>query len=607
MGEADFSDEEKLAVREHPGVWFDSFGFVSDREKTLRKADPSNSIQRELFKIYAWCQDNKVPCNIIGLKSRKEGLSTGATALAYHHLCEHTAEAVVIGTDHETSDTLTNMVRRYAEHDQFPWGTKLSWKESENRGTWTHGSELKRDTAIDPKAGRSSTVQVLIATEVAHWPSSGVRSADETMLSILNSMPDIANLLRVVDSTANGASGWFYDTYTDAVTFEERKAGKLGNGWIKVFEPWHANPLRSSVITDPQRREIASTLTEREKAGASLYGWNEGQIQWRRETLKTKCGNDEAKFDQEYPESEQVAFLTSGSPRFNVAIVAEMLRTAEDSWKCMERGEKGHGQLGHLRKSGTGIHFMATPEDSWLWMIEPPTRGRSYILPCDPMTGEQSIGAKVRDRHAPCIIRGPYADEFGQVHVPEVVAVLHDAEGCRWEMDVLADRMAILHEWYGACMVVPEVNKAMDLIPLLRARNVAPLYHRPMKPDASNPSQKQKAVGFYTSESTRNLWVNALAEAIRENAIECLYPQAIRDWQTFIVTESGRAEAAPKKFDDWCASVGIGLLTLPSATLYSRIPNTPSNQPTRVNRQAVTTAMSRFGACGLFAAMCLLQ
>lgn len=955
-------DEEILACREHPGVWFDGFAFVEDRAKTLRKADPANAIQRELFKIYAWCQDNGVPCNIIGLKSRKEGLSTGATALAYHHLSEHTAEAVCIGTDNETSDTLMKMVRRYAEHDAFPWGSRFRWKPAENRGVWAHGSEIKRDTAIDPKAGRSSTVQVLIAcvpgctpvimedgrvrrvqdvkpgegimthtgamttvtavvgapnckgalvrikpciggavsftfdhrvctrsgwkearyiteddelcmpvrpfskeiasltigaqayreqgggtrrahagetvpltketgfafgyylaeghvflrnkrtcigvmfarhreesafadravaalspwitshrtddrkdcltstdtiygvgiseliaenfgrttgkvlpdwvwqsgrdfceglvigylsgdgsktdkvstkgkrfdgmvsrsvqssistqirdlvaslgwgwgsisvmqggsrygrdcvpcysvnwsgpsarrirremglpqssddatrrkrtasysiegdrvwlkirkidtdeaetvwdlavehpehsfrtlhfachnTEVAHWPTDGKRSADETMLSILNSMPDIPNLLRIVDSTANGATGFFYDIYTDAVTFEQRKAGVVGNGWIRVFEPWHASPLRAAPITPEERAEQAATLSDREQAGVARFGWTPEQIKWRRETIATKCGGEEGRFDQEYPESEDVAFRASGSPRFNVAMVGKMFARAEAAEKARIAGTPGAPRLGHLAEVGGGIVFMAAQESPWLWISEEPIMGCRYLLPADPMTGEQSAGGKNRDAHAVGILRAPYADARGIVHTAAIVAVMYGQPpfGCQWEMDVLAVRMRLLQRFYGGCLIVPETNTAMDLIPLLRAAGADYLYHRPVAPDASNPSQKQKAVGFKTTSATRNLWVNAIAEAIREESFECLYLPAIKEFGSFIVNADGRAEAAPKKHDDWVAGIGIGLLTLPGATQLLPPPVWTPNAPSEAS------------------------
>ncbi len=346
-----------------------------------------------------------------------------------------------------------------------------------------------------------------------------------------------------------------------------------------MFEPWHSSPLRRSTVTDEQRAEIMATLTDRERAGVERFGWSAEQIQWRRETIATKCGGEETKFDQEYPESEDVAFLTSGNPRFNVAMIGRMLAAAEKQWPATLRGDRNCPRLGHLVDAPSGIVFMPTTTAAWLWVAEEPKFGCSYVLPCDPMTGAQSLSAKMRDLHATAIIRAPYVDERILAHTAAVVACLYDPEGCRWEMDVLADRMRLLQRWYGNCLIVPEVNKAMDLIPLLRERKATPIYHRPVRPDASNPSAKQKAVGFLTTSSTRNLWVNALSEAIREQDIECLYLPAIKDFGSMIVNSDGRAEAAPKKHDDWCACIGIGMLTINAATRLS--------PPTYLEPQAV--------------------
>lgn len=565
----DIPDDMRLACREHPGNWFDLFAWLEDREKAVRKADPANRIQCELFRIYAWCQDNKVPCNIIGLKSRKEGLSTGATALAYHHLSEHRAEAVVIGTDHETSDTLTSMVRRYAEHDQFPWGSEMKWKESENRGSWTHGSELKRDTAIDPKAGRSSTVQVLIATEVAHWPASGVRSADETMLSILNSMPDIPNLLRVVDSTANGSAGWFYQTYTGAVTFEERKRGSIGNGWIKVFEPWHSNPLRASPVTGPQE------LSAREHIGVTHYGWTPEQVQWRRETLALKCAGDEVKFDQEYPESEDVAFATSGSLRFaqgGILRLKEMADAHDKAWRVRAAIDPKYGILGELIEHADTRQATWLPStEGWLWNIEGqhPIPGCRYIGFCDPATGAQAEGSKERDAASAGILRLAYLDETGPLpvqHNDELVCALHHEGGNHWDNDILAERLAVLLKMFRCPVIVEANNSGTEVIRLLLMAGCT--VWRRQKRDHRNPGKLLDVVGFQTNAATKNLWIGALGQGIREETFDCRYPPAVKDFSTFILNEKGTGEAQAGTHDDWVTGCGLALFARNAATVY---------------------------------------
>lgn len=256
----------------------------------------------------------------------------------------------------------------------------------------------------------------------------------------------------------------------------------------------------------------------------------------------------------------------SGSKRFNVVAVANMLKASEHLWKRTMAGDQNAPKLGSLQGGPGGIVWMWTRENAWLWVKEEPKYERRYAIVVDPMTGEQAAGSEKTDNHAVGVMRHEYIEKESGVLVPaEVVAVIHVASGCKWDMDVLADRAALLARWYGNCIVIPEVNKGMDLIPLLKARNVL-LYMRQARPDLQNPSQRQQAVGFYTSTSTRNMWVSAAAEAIREGTLLCDYWPAIREFDTFIVNSSGKAEAAPGTHDDFVAMYGIGKLCIAAAT-----------------------------------------
>ena len=552
------SDEQALAVRESPEVWFTAFAKLEDRAKTLRYADAPGDVQQQIFRAYQWCQMQGVPCKVVICKSRKEGASTAATALAYHHLSNYRAEAVIIGTDNSTSDNLTAMLRRFAENDQFHWGTKFSWKPSVNTGEWTHGSVVRRDTAIDPKAGRAGTIQVLVATETAHWPTNGVRSADEVMLSILNSMSDIPNSLCAVDSTANGSSGWFYETYGEAVTLADRQRGIIGNGWIKIFTAWHTSPLRAESVTEAQRGEIEATLTQRETRGQTLYGWTTEQIAWRRATIASKCGKDESKFDQEYPESELVAFQASGRPRFDLDGMTRLELAA--SLDKMQR-------VGRLDEIGNAkamvFSYDATPE-GWLWLREKPVPGGRYVAALDPMTGEQA-GGKDPDTHAFHVLRTGYTD--GRMVFPdEVVAVIHVEGGCRWDADQIADKAARVCRWYGNCMIIPEVNVALDVLDKLKEAG-CDIYRREEPADHIRPGAKQKIIGWKTTGPTRPLIVSAVAEAVRDGTLACLYRPVIEQMRTFVVKDR-RAEAMSGKHDDHVLCLGIALHNRECATTY---------------------------------------
>src|SRR5690606_27776411 len=107
---------------------------------------------------------------------------------------------------------------------------------------FANGSELMTETANDPRAGASGTFQALVCTEVAHWPNTGIRSAQKTLAAVMSCVPNKPDTLIILESTANGMQGAYYDTYQKAVTFEEFKAGKRGNGFIKIFYAWWEHP-----------------------------------------------------------------------------------------------------------------------------------------------------------------------------------------------------------------------------------------------------------------------------------------------------------------------------------------------------------------------------
>lgn len=557
----EYSDEELLAVRTDVKLHFEVYGFLESREKILRRADAANNIQTQLFDAYNWCQANNQQCSIIGLKPRKDGMSTAAIEVLYHHCQNHKAAGVIIGTDGATGDTLMRMLVRYAENDRFPWKNTFNYTKSTNHADFSHGSEIDRDTATDPKAGRAATTGALVATEVAHWPSSGVRAADETMLSMLNSMPDISNRLRIVDSTANGASGWFFETYTGAVTLAERKTGKRGNGWIKIFEPWHTSPLRAIPVTTEDRAAIDASLTEREKAGIIEYAWTHEQIAWRRQKISEDCGSSELKFDQEFPANEMVAFQTSGSPRFDLVGCARLVKMAQNNF--------ARGKIGSIEGEKGNFRFREDAQ-GYVWMIEAPIPGCEYCCIGDYMGGEQTEGAIKRDKHAVGILRRGYF-EGTLWHPTELVAAIHveganTADGgCMWDHDVISERQFKLASIYGKCIHVPEANNdGKVIIAFLKALGAFIWQREDL--DHVNLGKKMKKPGFLTGPATKAFWIAAMAQAIRMAGLEgreefiCHYLPWCVQFGTFVRKPNGKScEAQRGCFDDGVAAIGIGL------------------------------------------------
>lgn len=154
-----------------------------------------------------------------------------------------------------------------------------------------YGSENVYDIEVDhPEHNFETTIGVVSnCTEVAFW-----RDAKETMLALLQTVPDELNTMIVIESTANGVGGWFYDTWKAATAGE--------NDYIPIFLSWFDLPEYSkSFDDDEEKQNLINSLSNYEKELIKKYNLTHEQINWYRYTLKNKCDNDHDTMKQEYP------------------------------------------------------------------------------------------------------------------------------------------------------------------------------------------------------------------------------------------------------------------------------------------------------------------
>lgn len=547
-----------LAVRNSPMAWFEAHGRVKGKDSKISKPI-ANRMQSDLGKIYRWCRDNGVPCRIVGLKARQTGLSTGSMALMYHHARNQPTNCCIIGDEYEKSvKNLVSMFGRYAENDDFEWGSEYN----EKNGKFTNGSELFTDTANDPRAGASNTFQFLDGTEVAHWPDSGIRSAKSTLAAILNCVPELPNTVVILESTPNGASGAFYDTYQGAVTFDQFKAGHRGNGYIKIFYSWLDHDEYNLALDDSEVAHIRRTMTETERKLVDTHGLKPGQIEFRRRALASpKFNGDEKLFDQEYPPDDVTCWMTSGRKKFNQDSLAKMLIKAKAN----------PPRYGILEGKFDGIIFRETSkEESWAWLWEMPKDGCRYSVAADPMTGMSQTGGKDPDCHSVLVIRDGYFDRTGRYMIPKVAARVFTP--CRVDLDVLAEYIRYITAYYGKCQFVPEANNSgIAVIELLKNEPDMNIYRRKLW--NFRESKETEALGWQTKdganrEGTRSICISKLASLIREEGIDLSCEHLIAECQAFIVDDTGKAVAPPGKHDDDVLCAAIAVTTMEGATTY---------------------------------------
>ena len=545
------------SIASSAALWFATCAKILTKDQRLVTPDP-NIYQLRILEVYEWCMANGTPCRILALKPRQKGSSTVSAAVVYHHCRRFRSRAVQIADRYKNSDNLFAMTCRYAESDDFPWPTQ--WQATATSATLMRNerlwSRIDRDTAENPRAGRSGTLQVLHVSEAAHFANDGEKSAEKTMLSLLNSLADIPRSVAIVETTANGAAGWFYEHWLGAATLEETLAGRRGNGWIKVFAPWH-------VFEDSRMADAAlqnETFTEREQRGVTLYGWDGAQIAWRRWTLAQKCGGREELFDQEYPEDERAAFLTSGRPRFSMAGMTR-LRAMQNAVAF---------RFGFLRENagGEGIGFEAHAS-GWAQIWEEPREDCRYLLWCDTATGrEQTRESRDPDRHAILVLRQGFAAPTGEHGNAMLVARLRPP--CFDDWHILEEKVIALCRYYGRCLIGVEVPMGLTLLEGLRRAGM-PLFKRRASGSGSaggvaTPLEK---LGFQSNAATKPLVVASLSRALDgDPPLDLFDAHVLDELGSFVVHEDGREAALPGKHDDDVMALAMAVHHLPLATLY---------------------------------------
>ena len=574
-------------------AWYESFGSIvlkSGEEQT----PVANFLQLLLSSVRAEFRARGLPARILTLKPRQKGSTTYSSANLYHDCRKKRTSACVIGAQYSQTANALEIVKHYNTKDRFPWGN--DGQVTEEVGRWSNGSRLVMETAGDGEAGRSGTFQFLLVTEAARWAEKGVKDARKVMAGILKCVPQLPETCVIIETTAAGAAGDFYERWLDAMDAADFLAGKplRPGSYVRVFAPWfefHDGAMRLSEreqlaiqdsLDDEERykgeRDLLNEFGWRDEKGVMRLGksctkqvtgpggsmlgpftaWE--QLAWRRWSIDDECKRSVEVFNQDYPESWHKAFLMSGRRRFNAA----GLRKTRDGIKRPEIGvlERQDG-------SGKVVWRAASEEDAMIYRYESPKPGRRYLVCADTMTGASQTSGADPDCHAVFVLRQGYFEQ-GRGWVPPGVAA-RIRPPCRWDIDILEEQVWGLAQYYGGpggCMIVPEINMDRGMVELLKKRG-ATIYERQVFNEREGRVTGQ--LGWQTTKATREPIIENLAKAIREQGqdgqgFDVRDEHAIRELEHFVVKENGRSEAESGHHDDDVLSLAIGLALLASAT-----------------------------------------
>ena len=567
------------AVIESPrgfGAWCESYGRIKHKISGRMESWELNHLQTQLAEVTAYCLANDVPIRVLILKPRQKGSSTVSTGLI-KYLCERFAESVglVMGGKLKQTESLWGYLRTFCKTDQYNWGHEQP--EVGNVIRFGNGSIARKETAKDPEAGRSWALRYLLVTEAARLAEDGVANAKAVLTGAMACVPYKPNTLILLESTARGPSGVFYEKWQGGCTLEEFMADPIKHHgkFIKIFSPWYAFPDSRDELSEAHRQVLVESLKSHEVELMEEFDLELEHIAWMRRTIAEECEGEPIIFDREYPKNPTVAFRASNPSVFSSAGLVGLSNSAKQAEQ-----DRRPVLLNQPDERLPKIVPQDCDESEAMWWIwEKPVQGRRYLMGIDFMQGlTDDERGDDRDHHAALVLRQGYFDRDRGWRPPRVVA--RTVWPCQWDLDLLEDELWMAHVYYGRCMLVPEINKDGGVTRNLVNRGA--LVYEPVKGQDSatdlSTSKKSGKYGFLVTgggqdaERTKARIIKDLKQAVREwdqNGCGIEVDQRTHhELEVFCQLPNGKMEAINGEHDDSVMALAIGNSCLDFATVY---------------------------------------
>ena len=422
-GYADFPafSEEFLKVLNRPET--SNKGRVGDTV-TLKL----NKIQEDFYRRIVKAREEGRPGRFIVLKARRMGLSTVTQAFMFHQcLTKMNRRAFVTAVDRITTNNIFMMAKKM--YDNLPNGTstddpgKVHKAESSKEAADLHNNkpldlrpELRRNNdnelwmthPLDETAGLNSRFEVSVAdavhstrgfeihyfhgSEIAFWGDPAT-----FMLGLMQTLSDDPETLVVLESTANGAGGYFYKEFWKAWNKEDSKGNPIDSEWEAIFYPWHAMPNYIREIPDGVTfSDLIGRFDDELLSMIQAYDLHPEQAYWAYRTWMDKCQGNWDLFKQEYPGKPEEAFAFSASRVFEEPDLAAVEHGFVKKPRFVGDIVDVSGQEDSSSRIGLASfmspelsgHGSAKSDSLWVW--EWPEDGVKYVVAVDPASGRST-------------------------------------------------------------------------------------------------------------------------------------------------------------------------------------------------------------------------
>lgn len=428
------------------------------------------------------------------LKGRQQGLSTYTEARFYWRTTLNKGkQAYILTHEQAATDNLFGMVQRYHEHSMLKPHTGASNAKELNFDLIDSG--YKVGTAGSKAVGRSGTLQFFHGSECAHWPN-----AQSHIAGVMQSIADADGTEIILESTANGIGGVFYDMWQAA----ERKEGN----YIPIFIPWFWQP-------EYRKQDPLFKPDAKEQRLANEFGLDNAQLAWRRAKIVEL--RSEQLFDQEYPNTAEIAFITSGRTVFDMDLLKAALANCFSPIK---------------RMALVGKRWEDRPDGELRVWFEP-RPNHHYVI-----GGDVAEGLIHGDYSCLDVLELPEGTQVAQWHghtAPDTLAGIAQALAVRYNK---------------AYVGIESNNHGLTTLIKLRDLGYPNIYARRDVEDRGSGDKETKKIGWLTTTKTKPMIIDNLNAELREKTHGIACKETIAEMMTYIVEENGSYNAQTSCYDD---------------------------------------------------------
>jgi len=469
------------------------------------------------------------PVRLLILKARQEGVSTVMQAIFYWLCATRPDESSLTISHHERTTAHLHSIsetfwintprdirpqKRYsARSEEMVFANKSTDPDVLMRNPGLNSSMR----TVSPKnAGAGYGVKKVHCSEVALWERLSGIDAQSTLATLFQTVPEAPETIIALESTARGVGNEFHRRWKQA----ERSLALGEPDFYPYFIPWFEEPEYASPGAS---WDMLGDLSDREERLRDAYGCGAEQILWRRTKVHSSFAGDEDGFDQEYPESADVAFLSSGRPFFDQAEVQaridELVAAPPEPVFIGDIAEQENMVVCNPNRRGNFTVWEA-PDDE-----------EDYLVVCDPSEGSEGD--------------------------PQDVAVfarstLREVAGWHGHIDrgILGDVLYRIGRLYNTALVTVERQGGWGLTPIhVLERRGYPRIHRRVE-EGKRKRKRTVRLGFDMTETNRALVLDALKWAVYEGELESPDADFYRECLVFEYGSNGKPQAQGGCHDD---------------------------------------------------------